>query len=60
MPLWALFGEFDIEALETDAPRSAPIMWIYVLVSNVVLVNLLVAMFSDTYSRVKGKADVEW
>ena len=30
------------------------------LVSNVVLVNLLVAMFSDTYSRVKGKADVEW
>ena len=48
MPFWAVFGEFDIEELERDAPYSSPIMWVYVLVSNIVLVNLLVAMFSDT------------
>ena len=51
MPFWAIFGEFDVEELERAAPYSSPLMWLYVLLSNVVLVNLLVAMFSDTFSR---------
>ena len=30
------------------------------LVSNVLLVNLLIAMMSETYSSIKENADVEW
>lgn len=35
-------------------------LWVYVMISNVLLVNLLIAMMSDTYSDIKEKADVEW
>ena len=35
-------------------------MWIYVLLSSVVLVNLLVAMFSDTYPKVVEQAGKEF
>jgi len=35
-------------------------MWIYVLLSSVVLVNLLVAMFSDTYTKVVEQAEKEF
>jgi hypothetical protein len=31
-----------------------------IILANVVLVNLLVAMMGDTYSRVKEKADSQW
>ena len=32
----------------------------YVMVSNVLLVNLLIAMMGDTYARIKENADTEW
>ena len=60
VPFWAVYGDFDTDALEDEAPFSSPILWVYVLVSNVVLVNLLVAMFADTYSKVKENADTEF
>jgi hypothetical protein len=36
------------------------LMWIYTLIATVVLVNLLVAMFSDTYSRIKENSETEY
>ncbi|KAF2900649.1 hypothetical protein ILUMI_05528, partial [Ignelater luminosus] len=33
---------------------------IYMLVSVVVLVNLLIAMMSDTYQRIQAQSDIEW
>ncbi|CAH0387234.1 unnamed protein product [Bemisia tabaci] len=33
---------------------------IYMLVSVVVLLNLLIAMMSDTYQRIQAQSDIEW
>ena len=33
---------------------------IYSLVSVVVLINLLIAMMSDTYQRIQAQSDIEW
>ncbi len=32
----------------------------YLLLSNVVLINLLIAMMSDTYQRIQQQSDTEW
>ena len=37
-----------------------PILFMYALVSSIVLVNLLVAMFSDTYATVKSNSEIEF
>ena len=52
---------FDLEFADLmDIPLALHLMWAYVLVANVVLVNLLIAMFSDTYSRIKKNAEIEY
>merc|ERR1719447_425295 len=33
---------------------------LYMLVTTVVLINLLIAMISDTYQRIQQQSDVEW
>jgi hypothetical protein len=32
----------------------------YMLVTVVVLINLLIAMMSDTYQRIQAQSDIEW
>ena len=32
----------------------------YMLVTTVVLINMLIAMMSDTYQRIQAQSDVEW
>ena len=36
------------------------ILWLYVIISNILLVNLLIAMMSETYTEVKEHASVEF
>nr|CAD7413002.1 unnamed protein product [Timema poppensis] len=36
------------------------VFMIYMLVSVVVLINLLIAMMSDTYQRIQAQSDIEW
>jgi hypothetical protein len=60
MPVWAVLGNMDVEAIEESIMFGAPLMWIYTLIATVVLVNLLVAMFSDTYSRIKENSETEY
>lgn len=59
LPMWAMFTEIDLEKLN-QIPFGLATMWAYVLLANVVLVNLLIAMFADTYSRIKKNAHVEY
>jgi len=33
---------------------------VYMLVTVVVLINLLIAMMSDTYQRIQAQSDIEW
>jgi hypothetical protein len=49
MPLWSVYGVFDPHRFDW---LTASAMWIYMLVGSVALVNLLVAMFSATFSKV--------
>jgi hypothetical protein len=60
-PLWALLGQWDLAEVNDWNPSvGRPMMWIFVLVSNVVLVNLLIAMMGYTFSKVNDQADQEW
>ena len=58
-PFWAMFAEFDLDEL-AKVPFGLPLMWVYVLIANIVLVNMLIAMFSDTYARIKKNALIEY
>jgi len=61
VPAWAMYGEFDPDQMFEWSPRyGSAMLWVYVLVSNVLLVNLLIAMMSDSYAEIKDNADVEW
>jgi len=50
---------YEEELLDFPRPLSLA-MWLYFLISQVVLLNLLVAIMGDTWQRVKDSADVEW
>ncbi|KAJ8936151.1 hypothetical protein NQ318_010562 [Aromia moschata] len=70
---FAVFGQTGYEQLYVKAPRGVEpirpswtinlfkvIFGIYMLVSVVVLINLLIAMMSDTYQRIQAQSDIEW
>ncbi|KAL1504852.1 hypothetical protein AB1Y20_008623 [Prymnesium parvum] len=60
-PLWAVHGQFTLEAYGAmTSSATGWVIWIYVLISSIVLVNLLVAMFADTFARVKTAAEKEF
>ena len=60
-PAWAMYGEFDLEFTKlSSGVLGQMVLWVYVMVSNILLVNLLIAMMSDTYQEVKEQADLEW
>jgi len=64
---FAIFGQTTHEELKTELIQAK---WttalfkitfgIYMLVSVVVLINLLIAMMSDTYQRIQAQSDIEW
>ncbi|KAG5868047.1 hypothetical protein JTB14_033052 [Gonioctena quinquepunctata] len=71
---FAVFGQTTYDELITK-PRDSKLalprpLWtdslfkvvfgIYMLVSVVVLINLLIAMMSDTYQRIQAQSDIEW
>ena len=58
-PLWAMFTDLETERF-SSIPFALPLMYVLMMVINVVLVNLLIAMFADTYARIKGNAEVEY
>ncbi|KAL1520819.1 hypothetical protein AB1Y20_022381 [Prymnesium parvum] len=60
---WALFGFYDPAALALGQGTTmlAPLfMWVYLMISVILFVNLLIAMFSDSYSAISKNSDAEW
>ena len=64
MPLWAMLGSYEVDEVakwgEVGSLFSESMLWLYVVVSNIVLVNLLIAMMGDTYGKIKENADAEF
>ncbi|KAM8717229.1 hypothetical protein ACLKA7_004005 [Drosophila subpalustris] len=71
---FAVFGQTQTEQTIVDRIKNLAVptqpYWveylfkivfgIYMLVSVVVLINLLIAMMSDTYQRIQAQSDIEW
>ncbi|XP_048522674.1 serine/threonine-protein phosphatase 6 regulatory ankyrin repeat subunit A [Dendroctonus ponderosae] len=65
---FAVFGQTTYDEL-TIKPNFQPywtevlfkiVFGVYMLVSVVVLINLLIAMMTDTYQRIQAQSDIEW
>ncbi|KAL7045292.1 hypothetical protein ACKWTF_002184 [Chironomus riparius] len=71
---FAVFGQTtteqtQVDKIQTPSVRTQP-LWtdylfkmvfgVYMLVSVIVLINLLIAMMSDTYQRIQAQSDIEW
>ena len=60
-PIWAMLGSYDLDEVhDWNESIGKPMMWVYLVVSQVVLVNLLIAMMGNTFSEVYADADREW
>jgi len=66
-PFWGLLGDHDLGTMleATEAARVAhfvlPLLLLcYLLITTVVLVNLLIAQMSETYTSFLANADEEW
>ena len=64
---FALFGLTDPEALPPlrQSPPTAALLarlafGSYLVVTVIVLINLLIAMMSNTYQRIQARSDAEW
>jgi len=64
---FAVFGQTTHGELkvENNQPQWTSVLFkltfgVYMLVSVVVLINLLIAMMSDTYQRIQAQSDIEW
>lgn len=67
MLFFAVFGQTTAENLQQEKQTQdwtivlfKIVYGIYMLVSVVVLINLLIAMMSDTYQRIQAQSDIEW
>ena len=67
VPFWGLFGEFDVSRIIRQVSDEKPtvvvlplLLWIYLFAATIILVNLLIAQMSDTYSRIMGESIEHW
>jgi len=56
-PWWALFAIYDPTQYNVV---GLIFMWLYIFCTSIVLVNLLIAMFSETFNRVASSASEEY
>ena len=56
-PLWAIFGD---PSPERYSALASILIWVYCLVGNIVLVNMLIAMFADTYTKIASQSEIEY
>lgn len=63
---FSLFGLTEVDKLEEGAIDNSTFMLakatfgIYNVITIIVLINLLIAMMSDTYQRIQMQSDIEW
>ena len=56
-PWWAIFGD---PSPERYSWLASILIWVYCLVGNIVLVNMLIAMFADTYTKIASQSEIEY
>lgn len=61
----ALFGDFDIDSFKVEEyPEievfGITIFSIYLMISVIILINLFIAILSNTYSVIQEESDTEW
>ena len=62
-PFWAIYGYVEPGSLAAGRGTAvvAPIaMWLYLIICLVLFVNLLIAIFNDTYSSVQAEKSQVW
>eukprot|EP00043_Microstomoeca_roanoka_P019864 m.231087 g.231087 ORF g.231087 m.231087 type:complete len:773 (+) comp17063_c5_seq1:303-2621(+) len=64
---WAIFGFFDLDLLSVGGARSTEIQVFgellfgaYMVIVFVLLINLLIAIITNTYQRIVDNSDVVW
>lgn len=67
---FAIFGQKDTDDFTISLKRKMQPNWtiyffkisfsLYMLVSVIVLINLLIAMMTDTYQSIQSQSDIEW
>lgn len=67
MLFYSLFGlvEPDLMPPMHSSPSSSKIIMklvfgVYMMITVIVLINLLIAMMSNTYQRIEARSDIEW
>lgn len=61
LPVFASFGEIPLPTLEAERPWAPALLLIVLLVlAQLLMLNLLIAMMADTYTRVMADAIIEW
>ena len=61
-PFWAVYGEFgDLDGISRHGSFAGTgLMWVYAFVSEILLVNLLIAMMTETYTQIRKNATHEF
>ena len=69
-PIWVLVGDFDLHSVDDYFPDSGTglevsvltsmVLFLYVFIMTVVLVNLLIAQMSSTYEKLKDEKYEIW
>ncbi|XP_025422730.1 transient-receptor-potential-like protein isoform X2 [Sipha flava] len=63
---WTGFGEVDLETFDLPGMNSYTRVWAlfifatYSVINVTILLNLLIAMMSNSYSVIEGQSDIEW
>jgi len=62
LPIWGIFSEFSSSLLwMNQIDIVGPVLLaLYLLFVQILLINLLIAMMNDSYSRIRDNADIEW
>ena len=65
LPLWNLFDLTSVEEVSAPEMSSAPVVGmgllaIYLFISQILLVNLLIAMMNQSYAQANKNAQEEW
>lgn len=66
-PFWRIFGELNLEQLNEDSKKHVVLSWllpvligVYLIVMNILLINLLIAIFSSSYNRIEQETELLW
>ena len=61
MPFWAMVGENSYDFMSETSPYiGTPLLWFYIVIAQILLVNLLIAMMNSTYTNYTDQAQQEY